>query len=92
MSAISSTEMSTIPVQEIKRRGMSAIDGELVNGPVHIVKSNRVEYVVLSEKDYQALIDDLAEARLAASDMDLRQGRVNRGSAIELIKTVLHDD
>ena len=78
--------MSTIPVQEIKRRGMSAVDEALAEGPVHLVKSNRAAYVVMSEKDYQELIHALAEARLAASEVDLQKGRVRRGDARKLMK------
>ena len=81
--------MSTIPVQEIKRRGMSVVDKALAEGPVHLVKSNRAEYVVMSEEDYQELMNDLIEARLAASEMDIREGRVRRGDAKKLMKTLL---
>jgi PHD/YefM family antitoxin component YafN of YafNO toxin-antitoxin module len=80
--------VSTIPVQEIKRRGISAVDEALAEGPVHLVKSNRAEYVVMSEKDYQELINALAEARLAASEVDLRKGRVHRGDAKRLMKAL----
>jgi PHD/YefM family antitoxin component YafN of YafNO toxin-antitoxin module len=74
-----------MPVQEIKRRGMSAVDEALVAGPVHLLKSNRAAYVVMSEADYQALMDDLTEARLAASEADVRAGRLRRGTAKELM-------
>ena len=80
--------MSTIPVQEVKRRGMSVVDKALAEGPVHLVKSNRAQYVVMSEQDYQQLINDLAEARLAVSEADLREGRVRRGDAQELMKSL----
>jgi transcriptional antiterminator len=33
--------MNTIPAQEIKRCGISAVDELLKNGPVHIIKNNR---------------------------------------------------
>lgn len=81
--------MSTIPVQEIKRRGISAVDEALRDGPVYLVKSNRPAYVVLSEHDYQELMNDLAEARLAASDLDLEQGRVRSGNAKKLMKSLM---
>jgi PHD/YefM family antitoxin component YafN of YafNO toxin-antitoxin module len=84
--------MSTIPVQEIKRRGMSVVDESLADGPVHLVKSNRAEYVVMSEKDYQELMNDLTEARLAASEMDISQGRVKRGDSKKLMKSLLSED
>ena len=81
--------MSTVPVQEIKRRGITAVDKAIADGPVHLLKSNRAEYVVMSERDYQALINDLAEARLTASEADLRAGRVRRGNAKKLMKAVV---
>jgi PHD/YefM family antitoxin component YafN of YafNO toxin-antitoxin module len=80
--------MSTMGVQEIKRRGMSAVDRALASGPVHLLKSNRAAYVVLSEDDYQALMDDLAEARLTASEADLKAGRVRRGTASDLMRAL----
>ena len=84
--------MSTIPVQEIKRRGISAVDEALADGPVHLLKSNRAAYVVMSEEDYRELMSDLAEARIAASEMDLREGRVSRGDAKGLMKKLLSDE
>ncbi len=77
--------MSTMPVQEIKRRGISAADKALTHGPVHLLKNNRAAYVVMTEEDYQGMMDDLTEARLAASESDLRAGRTTRGSASDLI-------
>jgi PHD/YefM family antitoxin component YafN of YafNO toxin-antitoxin module len=84
--------MSTIPVQEIKRRGMKAVDEALVDGPVHLVKSNRAQYVVMSEQDYLELMRDLTEARLAASEADLREGRVRRGDAKKLMKILVSEE
>jgi PHD/YefM family antitoxin component YafN of YafNO toxin-antitoxin module len=78
--------MSMIAVQEIKRRGISAVDEGLANGPVHLIKSNHPAYVVMSEATYQEMLTDLAEARLAASENDLKTGRVRRGTATQLMK------
>ncbi len=83
--------MSTMPVQDIKRRGMKAIDKALADGPVHLVKSNRAHYVVMSEQDYRELMNDLTEARLAASEADLREGRVRRGDARKLMRSLVSD-
>jgi len=83
--------MSTIPVQEIKRRGMTAVDEALADGPVHLVKSNRSQYVVMSEQDYQEFMNDLTEARLIASEADLREGRVRRGDAKKLMKALVSE-
>ncbi len=45
--------MNTLPAKEIKRRGIAAVDKALKKGPVHIVKNNRPQYVVMREEDYQ---------------------------------------
>ena len=44
--------MNTLPAQEIKRRGVKAIELALRNGPVHIIKNNTPTCVVLSESEY----------------------------------------
>ena len=84
--------MSIVPVQEIKRRGISAVDEALKDGPVHLIKNNRAEYVIMAEADYQELMKDLTEARLAASEQDLKAGRVRRGSADALMREILTDE
>ena len=77
--------MNTVRAREIKRRGMRAVDEALTQGPVHVMRSNRPQYVVLSETDYEALLSDLAEARLARSEADVKAGRVRRGTAAKLM-------
>ena len=83
--------MNMIAAQEIKRRGMAAVDELLVKGPVRVVKNNRPRYVVISEEDYDTLMMDLAEARLVASEADLKAGRIRRGSAADLMKELRRD-
>jgi PHD/YefM family antitoxin component YafN of YafNO toxin-antitoxin module len=83
--------MNTIPAQEIKRRGISAVDEALVQGPVHIVRNNLPQYVIISEKDYESILCDLAEARLAASEKDLQAGRVRRGNVAKLLSELAKD-
>lgn len=69
-----STENGTIPVlreqlvntlaaAELKRRGMAALEQGLRQGPVHILKRNRPAAVVLSEQDYQRLLERAGEAQ-----------------------------
>lgn len=73
--------MNTIPSQDIKRRGIAAVDEALKNGPVHVIKNNRPQYVVLSEEDYLALLDAQQDAyveRLKAALEDVQAGRVQR--------------
>lgn len=47
--------MNTLPAQEIKRRGVKAIELALKNGPVHIIKNNSPACVVLTEAQYAHL-------------------------------------
>lgn len=47
--------MQTVSASEVKHRGVAALESCLVNGPVHIVKNNRLLFVVLSESDYVRL-------------------------------------
>ena len=83
--------MNMIPAQEIKRRGMAAVDHLLDQGPVRIVKNNRPRYVVMSEMEFDVMMSDLAEARLAASAADLKAGRVRKGTAAILMAALRKD-
>lgn len=80
--------MVTIPAQDIKRRGIGAVDKLLEREPVHIVKNNHPHYVVMRENDYQTMMEDLALARIEASEVDLAAGRVQRGSAADLLNAL----
>ena len=80
--------MYTIPAQEIKRRGIAAVDDMVSKGDVHITRNNRPQYVVLSQERYQELLDaqeEAYEARVLASLEDYKAGRVREGTAQELI-------
>ena len=77
--------MNMIAAQEIKRRGIRAVDDLLEKGPVQIVKNNRARYVVMSEAEFDAMMDDMAEARLVASEADLKAGRFRKGKAADLM-------
>jgi PHD/YefM family antitoxin component YafN of YafNO toxin-antitoxin module len=48
--------MRSIPAREIKRRGISAVDEQLKDGPVYIIKNDEPSYVVLSNEQYERLI------------------------------------
>ncbi len=47
--------MKTIAAQQIKRRGISAVDELLRDGPVQVIKNNRPRYVVMSNETYQRM-------------------------------------
>lgn len=48
--------MRTLSASELKRRGIIAVEQMLPGGPVHIIKNNQLKFVVLSEEDYQNLL------------------------------------
>jgi PHD/YefM family antitoxin component YafN of YafNO toxin-antitoxin module len=80
--------MNSIPAQEIKRRGISAIDEALRRGPVHIIKNNRPQYVVLSEERFEELMavqQETEHENLRASLQDLQAGRVTRYTDVDLL-------
>lgn len=83
--------MNAVAAQEIKRRGIAAVDNLVAQGPVRIVKSNRPKYVIMTDADYETLLGDLAEARLRASEADVKAGRVRRGNAAQLIRDIRKD-
>ena len=88
--------MNAIPAQEIKRRGMAAVDELIAKGDVHIIRNNQPQYVVLSEERYQELVAEANEAYLArvkASLQDVREGRVQKFTTAEdLLKALDMDE
>lgn len=73
--------MNTVPAQEIKKRGISAVDELLEKGPVHVIMRNRPKYVVMDEEHYDELLEDREEASLSrvhAAIEDVRAGRVKQ--------------
>ena len=84
--------MNTIPAQEIKRRGIAAVDELIATGDVHVIRNNRPEYVVLTEDRYRELLAEAEEAyvaRVKASLEDVKAGRVRRfASADELLQAL----
>ncbi len=88
--------MKTIAAQEIKKRGISAVDEAIKEGPVHVIKNNQPQYVVLSEERYSQLVeaeDEAAIARVRTSLEDVKAGRVRRfKSAGDLLKAIEAED
>ena len=87
--------MNSIPAQDIKRRGISAVDEALRDGPVHVIKNNRPSYVVLTEATYAELLEtqrDAARERLRESLADLEAGRTNRYEDANALMQALDGD
>ena len=83
--------MTTMPVQEVKRRGMSILDDSLASGPVYVIRNNVPRYVVMFADAFHEMEESLADARIAASEADIRVGRVTRGTADDLMAELLED-
>lgn len=87
--------MKSIPAQEIKRRGISVVDEGLKHGPVHIIKNNRPQYVVITEERYRELLEVEDEAHLVRVKIaleDVKADRVTHGTAQDLIKELDLED
>jgi len=80
--------MQTIPAREIKRRGISAVDEALEQGPVHVIRNDDPMYVILREEQYQELLaaqEEAYRARIREALEDVQAGRVKRSSAQAII-------
>ncbi len=84
--------MNVISAQEVKRRGLAAIDDLIPQGPVHLIKNNTPQYVVLTEERYQELINLENETyieRLKLSLKEVKQGKVSRFKHVDdLLKAI----
>ena len=78
--------------QEIKRRGIAAVDELIAKGDIHIIRNNQPQYVVIAETRYQELRkaeEGAHTARVLASLEDYRSGRVQRfTSAAEVLQAM----
>jgi PHD/YefM family antitoxin component YafN of YafNO toxin-antitoxin module len=87
--------MNAIPAQELKRRGIAAVDDVIDKGDVHVIRNNKPQYVVLSEARYQELVAEAQEAYLArvrASLEDVKAGRVQTFTTAEDLLKALDAD
>lgn len=78
--------MNTIPAQEIKRRGIAAVDDVIAKGDLHLIRNNQPQYVVVSEARYQDLIGAEQEAHVArvkAALEDVKAGKVVKFTTTE---------
>ena len=88
--------MNAIPAQEIKRRGIAAVDDLIAKGDLHVIRNNQPQYVVLSEERYQDLIvaeQEAHYARVRASLEDVKGEKVKKfKTAAELLKALDADE
>jgi len=87
--------MQTISALEIKKRGISVVDEWIESEPVHVIKNNRPQYVVLSEERYREMMVEMDEAwelRIKVSLKEAESGQVKRGSADQLMREIFSED
>ena len=88
--------MNSLPAQELKRRGIAAVDDLIAKGDVHVIRNNQPQYVVLSEDRYQELLAEANEAYLARVRValeDVKNGKVlTFATADDLLKAIDADD
>lgn len=84
--------MNSIPAQELKRRGIAAVDDLIANGDVHVIRNNQPQYVVLSEERYQELVAEANEAYLARvrnALEDVKKAKVQKFKTVDdLLKAI----
>jgi PHD/YefM family antitoxin component YafN of YafNO toxin-antitoxin module len=76
----------TISAQDIKRRGISAVDDLLREGPVHVIQRKRPRYVILDEAQYEEMLEERHEAfiaRVKESLAEIEAGQVTRYDTTE---------
>jgi len=87
--------MQTISALEIKKRGISVVDEWIGSEPVHVIKNNRPQYVVLSEDRYREMMVEMNEAwelRIKASLEEAESGQVKRGDADQLMREIFSEE
>ena len=77
--------MVAMPAQEIKRRGIGALDADLSSGPVYVIRNNMPRYVVMFADAFKEMEESLTAARVAAAEAEYKTGRFTRGSADDLM-------
>ena len=66
--------IATIPAQVVKRRGMSALNEQLKNGPVWVIANNTPKYVVLFADDFRRMRHEAFVNGVLESEAEYRAG------------------
>jgi len=86
--------MNTIPATEIKRYGISVVNEMVESGPVHIIKKNNPEYVIMRETQYNNILHELDEAyidRIQLSLQEIKNGNTRQFKNVKaLMKEINH--
>ena len=77
--------IATMPAQEVKRRGMSALNEQLKNGPVWVIANNTPKYVVLFADDFKRLRHEAFVDGVLESEAEYRAGLSTPTTVSELM-------
>ncbi len=84
--------IATMPAQVIKRRGMSALNEQLKDGPVWVIANNTPKYVVLFADDFKRMRHEAFVNGVMESDAEYRAGLFKSGTVEELMADIYADD
>ena len=77
---------TTIPAQEIKRRGIGALNESLAEGPVWVISGNKPKYVVLLADDFRRLRHEAFVNECLQSEAEYKAGLARTTSPEELME------
>jgi len=80
---------ATMPAQEIKRRGMSALNADLKEGPVYVISGNKPKYVVLFAEDFKRMRHEAFVDKCREAEAEIRAGNCKRGTADDLMADIM---
>ena len=78
---------NTMPAQEIKRRGISALNASLAHGPVWVISNNIPKYVVMFADDFKRIRHEAFVNECLQSDAEYRAGQAEPTTIEDLMKT-----
>ena len=80
---------ATMPAQEIKRRGMSALNADLKDGPVYVISGNKPKYVVLLAEDFKRMRHEAFVRQCNEAMAEWRAGNCKSGTVEELMADIM---
>ena len=83
--------MNTIAATEIKRHGISAVNDMVELGPVHVIKKNNPEYVIMLETQYNNILRELDEAYTDRIHLSLQEIKKGKTRQFNNVKTLMKE-
>lgn len=77
--------IATVPAQEIKRRGISALNEQLKNGPVWVISNNTPKYVVLLADEFRHIRHEAFVEGCLQSEAEYKAGLATPTTVDELM-------